>query len=273
MLRNALLSCLLLAGALLGSPSFAAGEPTLHEVYQAAAAGRFGEAQGMMDKVLRDHPNSGKAHYVEAQLLAKQGRYANAAAELATAERLAPGLPFAKPQAVEDLQRRLSAPRTAAPMLARAYGAPAALGSRIPLGLLLAGAAFIAALIYFARTLARRAGPMSAPAGGTAYGAGSGAPLQPNGPGGVAAPKGSTTGGVGSGILGGLASGAALGAGMVAGEALMHRLAGGNPLQGGQSFIPSSGDWDAAPDDMGGSDFGMSDSSSWDDGSGGGDWN
>ncbi len=267
MFKNALLSCILLAGALLAGPALAAGEPTMHEVYQAAAAGRFDEAQGMMDKVLRDHPNSGKAHYVEAQLLAKQGRNANAAAELATAERLAPGLPFAKPQAVEDLQRRLSAARTATPTLARAYGAPAGLGSRIPLGMLLAGAAFIAALIYFVRTLTRRNGPTLASAGGT------GAPLQPYGSGGGAAPMGSTAGGVGSGILGGLATGAALGAGMVAGEALMHRLTGGNQLQGGQSFIPSSSDWDAAPDDMGGSDFGLSDSSSWDDSSGGGDWN
>jgi uncharacterized protein len=261
---------MLLAGALLAGPSFAAGEPTMHEVYQAAAAGHFGEAQGMMDKVLRDHPNSGKAHYVEAELLAKQSSYANAAAELATAERLAPGLPFAKPQAVQDLQRRIAAPRTATSTLARAYTAPAGLGSRIPLGLLLAGAAFIAALIYFVRTLTRRSGTMLAPAGGAAYG---GAPLQPNGPGGVAAPAGSTAGGVGSGILGGLATGAALGAGMVAGEALMHRLTGGNQLQGGQGFIPGATDWDATPDDMGGSDFGMSDSSSWDDNSGGGDWN
>ncbi len=273
MLRNVLLSCMLLAGALLASASFAAGEPTMHEVYQAAAAGRFGEAQGMMDKVLRVHPNSGKAHYVEAELLAKQGSYANAATELATAERLAPGLPFAKPQAVQDLQRRIAAPGTATSTLARAYSAPAGLGSRIPLGMLLAGAALIAALIFFVRTLTRRSGAMSAPAGGAAYGTGTGAPLQPNAPGGVAAPVGSTAGGVGSGILGGLATGAALGAGMVAGEALMHRLTGGNQLQGGQGFIPGATDWDATPDDMGGSDFGLSDSSSWDDNSGGGDWN
>ena len=58
----------------------------------------------------------------------------------------------------------------------------------------------------------------------------------------------------------------------------MHRLTGGNAVQGGQLLPPASADWDAPPDTMGGSDFGVSDSSSWDDSSaggdfGGGDWN
>ena len=71
--------------------ALAATDPTMHQVYQAAEAGRFSEAQGMMDQVLRDHPNSAKAHFVEAELLAKQGRLADAAAELGSAQRLAPG--------------------------------------------------------------------------------------------------------------------------------------------------------------------------------------
>lgn len=55
----------------------------------------MGEAQRMMREVLQNHPNSGKAHYVEAELLAKEGSLAQAANELATAEKLSPGLPFA----------------------------------------------------------------------------------------------------------------------------------------------------------------------------------
>ena len=43
-------------------------------------------------KVLQDHPESGKAHFVEAELLAKQGRYASAEAELNNADRLAQGI-------------------------------------------------------------------------------------------------------------------------------------------------------------------------------------
>src|SRR2546425_12452525 len=41
-------------------PTFAAEDATMHQVYQAAEAGKFSEAQSMMDKVLRDHPNSAK---------------------------------------------------------------------------------------------------------------------------------------------------------------------------------------------------------------------
>ena len=55
------------------APAFAEEEATMHQVYLAAESGKFNEAQSMMDKVLRDHPNSAKAHFVEAELLAKQG--------------------------------------------------------------------------------------------------------------------------------------------------------------------------------------------------------
>ena len=41
----------------------------------------------MMDQVLRDPPNSAMAHFVMAELLAKEGRVSNARFELATAER------------------------------------------------------------------------------------------------------------------------------------------------------------------------------------------
>src|SRR6266581_5885929 len=102
-------SVVFLAVASFVAAGAAAQEPTLHQVYQAAQSGNFAEAQRMMDQVLRDHPNSAKAHYVEAELLAKQGHLANAEVELNTAERLAPGLPFASAQAVHELKSRIVA--------------------------------------------------------------------------------------------------------------------------------------------------------------------
>ena len=45
-----------------------AAEPSMQEVYQAAQSGNFKAAQSMMDQVLRDHPNSGKAHFVQAEI-------------------------------------------------------------------------------------------------------------------------------------------------------------------------------------------------------------
>jgi uncharacterized protein len=263
MFRTALLNCLLLLTGLVSSgAAFAGADPTMHQVYQAAEAGNFSEAQAMMDQVLRDHPNSGKAHYVEAQLLAKQGRIARAAAELDTAQRLAPGLPFASSDAVRSLQRRIASSPAATQRVPGSYGAQP--GSGFPTGLLLVGIALIAALVFFVRAMSRR----NAAAYGTGFGPGGA--MQPYGTGVV---PGSVGGGIGSGIVGGLATGAALGAGMAAGDALVHHFTDGGQAQAGQMFPAASTDWDTPQDDMGGSDFGISDNSSWDDNSGGGDWN
>ena len=89
------------------------------------------------------------------------------------------------------------------------------------------------------------------------------------------------TGGMGSGIMGNLATGAALGAGVVAGEALMHHFIDGDK----NNVIPEPPHHDTSPwnapsnisenDDMGGTDFGIADASSWDDdgaSDGGDDW-
>jgi uncharacterized protein len=90
------------------APAFAEEDATMHQVYLAAEAGKFDEAQSMMDKVLSDHPNSAKAHFVEAELLARQGLFSNAGVELNTAESLQPGLPFAKPQVLQNLRSRIA---------------------------------------------------------------------------------------------------------------------------------------------------------------------
>lgn len=279
MFRSALLSCMLLASVTFAGPSLAADEPTLHQVYQAADAGRLIEAQGMMDKVLRDHPNSAKAHFVEAELLVKQGHLANAQVELSKAELLAPGLPFAKPDAVENLKRHIAPARTATPATQAVQGSHAAqseIGNGIPWGLLLVVLGLIGATVFFARAMIRRNANVVTAGGAAAYGTGygPGTPLQPYGTGGMAAPMAPPAGGIGSGILGGLATGAALGAGMVAGQALMHHFTDGNRNESGLSPLPSSLGNEVMPNDMGGADFGIADSSSWDDSSSGGsDWN
>ena len=277
----------LLAGVLVSAAAMAA-DPSMHEVYQAAEAGRYIEAQAMMDQVLRDHPNSAKAHFVEAELLAKQGRGPAAQAELAIAERLEPGLPFAKAAAVQDLKARIAAPRTSVspPQLVAPLSAPPA-GSNVPWGMLLAGAAAIGAVVLFLRSRNRPAPlPMQSPAM-AGYGGPMGSSAQPAGmpgygvpgSGPMAAPQ---AGGMGSTLMGGLAAGAAAGVGMVAAEALMHRVMDGGHHDGtsrqADTYQNISDQQVAEPKyDMGGNDFGVADASSWDDGgsSGGGtdDWN
>ena len=101
---------LLFISLCISTSSFAESDITMHQVYLAAAAGKFTEAQSMMDKVLSEHPNSAKAHFVEAELLAKQGQLNKAASELNIAEALQPGLTFAKPQSVKELKHKIGAP-------------------------------------------------------------------------------------------------------------------------------------------------------------------
>lgn len=244
-------------------------DPTLHQVYQAADAGNYREAQTMMDQVLRDHPNSAKAHFVEAELLAKQGGIANARGELGKAERLDPALAFAKPGAIQELKAHIGTSR-ASPQSNFSSVAPPS--PNIPWGMILTILALIAAMFFFFRSRNRNlsaqgaSGPGYGPTGTPVYGTPGYGTMPP-----------SAASGMGSGILGGLATGAAMGAGMVAGEALMHRMMdGGHREDGYRQADPGFGPQAADPQyDMGGNDFGVSDTSSWDDAGGGGsdDWN
>ena len=262
-MKSRILVALSAFALLAAAPAFA--EPTLQQVYQAADSGHVREAQTMMDQVLREHPKSAKAHYVEAELLAKQGNLSGARSELATAEQLQPGLPFAKPDAVRELKDRIAGVN-AAPVQ-RVASAPA--HPSFPWGLVFVGALLIAAIVFFMRRARAGVGPTVIPAQNGPYGG--------YGSGPYAAPMGSgpMPGGMGSGIMGNLATGAAVGAGIVAGEALMHRvLDGGHPSEVREppaALSPDSAWNNASNYDMGGNDFGVDDTSSWDDG-GGSDW-
>jgi hypothetical protein len=272
MFRRVFIAVSLVAGMSLCSISAFAADPGIEQVYAAANAGHLDQAQQMMRQVLHDHPGSGKAHFVEAELLAKQGDLSGARNELTTAERIDPGLPFAKPNAVQELKSLLAndTPRNMVPYVGTTH-------SRFPFGLiamLLVGGCIVA---YLVRRRSQAVIVQGA-TGGSSFGYGgyqAGAGSYGNG----TAPVG-PSGGLGSGIVGGLATGAAMGAGVVAGEALMHRLMDGNHTAQPLSAPIPSGSWDDMQPreqnyDMGGNDFGLNDDTSWDDASssgGGDDW-
>ena len=170
------LAVAVLLGAALGAGlgAMAQAEPTLKQIYDAAQAGRLEQAQTMIQQVLVLHPKSAKAHFVQAELAARQGQIARAREALAEAEKLAPGLPFAKPEAVQSLRAALVAqPATAvkpgamaqapqaAPFAVSTAPAPAS-SSQIGLGIALGGAA-IALAIYLVR---RKPAPAPAPKAG-----------------------------------------------------------------------------------------------------------
>jgi len=261
-------SIITLALLLLAAPAFAEDDPTMHQVYLAAEAGKFNEAQSMMDKVLHDHPNSAKAHFVEAELLAKQGMFSSAGVELNTAERLQPGLPFAKPEAVKSLKSRISSVSNGAVQPSTGgQSIPSTVKDWMPAILLLLGIGLIIVLIGFMSRRNSNTLPANSYAGN-----GPGSNIPPVGANGAGSAMGQpATGGVGSGIMGNLATGAALGAGVVAGEALMHHFIDGDK----NNVIPEPPHHDTSPwstpgsasenNDMGGTDFGIADASSWND--------
>ena len=243
----------------------AAADPTVHQIYEAAQAGHFDQAQQMMDQVLKDHPKSAKAHYVQAELYAKEGKTALARTELAQAETFDPGLTHENPRSVQALKSQLGlAPRaTQSPHVIGMTSAPAA--PHFPWGTVLVLVLAVGALWMLFR---RRSGYAQYPAGAPATAGGPGY----GGPGGYGGygPGGPAGGGIGSGIAGGLASGLAVGAGVVAGEELAHHFLDGGRREG-TVLPPAEGDWQQSSNsDMGGTDFGVNDSGSWDDSSGGG---
>ncbi len=237
-----------------------AAEPTMDEVYAAARSGHLAEARSMMQEVVSQHPNSAKAHYVNSEVLARSGDIEAARNELAVAEKLEPGLPFAKPQAVQELRQQLATGRSGGAPMSHESGGTIPWGWIIGLG----GLALLLVIMLARRQSQQNAAmlygqpPGNYPQAGMPMG---GQPMAP-------------MGGGGSGLMGTLATGAALGAGMVAGEALAHRLVDG-PERGAMDRPqgPMGGN-DMGNSDMGGQDFGVSDSGSWDSGGGdsGSDW-
>ncbi|NGZ86367.1 tetratricopeptide repeat protein [Duganella aceris] len=300
----------LLAGAMaLAAPVFAA-EPTVKEVYAAAQAGNYVEAQAMMDQVLKAHPNSASAHFVEAELLAKQGKFKAAEVSLAKAEELAPGLPKVNPTSVAKLRTLLAEgqkpradysqrqPARSSNGGGYANNAGTSAGGGIPWGtILIVGGGLLGFIWLATRFMQRRAQQSGGGFDPAGYNAGAPQPGYPPGgypqqggfpqqgypqPG-YGQPQGS---GMGSRIMGGLATGAALGAGLVAGEAIARQFTGGshgdssgNHDQPRNDIVYDNPDELLRRDDMGGNNFGVSDGG-WDDsgggggdsGGGGGDW-
>lgn len=242
-------------------------DPTMHQIYQAAEAGHLDQAQQMMDQVLRDHPRSGKAHYVQAELYAKEGKTSLARSELAQAEQFDPGLTHENPASVRALRAQLGL----APSLGMrsAAGAESPVAAHFPwLTVLILGTAIGGLWLLFRRRSANTPG----------YPSSAGVPTGPAVSGYGTAPGPGPGGGLGSGIVGGLASGLAVGAGVVAGEELArHFLDGGRG--DGADILPQAHAAEAARSednaDLGGSDFGVNDNSGWDDAGdtgGGDDW-
>ena len=304
-----LLAKLLAVAALMAAGlglAMAQAEPTMNQIYQAAQAGKLDQAQVMVQQVLISHPNSAKAHYVQAELFARQGLASRGRDALVLADKLAPGLPFAKPEAVLALRAQLAStpglPAVREPAN-KAFGAlepaaPAAPSSfPLGLGLALGGAAIAVAILLLRKKTSQVPASPAAYAGASGmgnpgtmgsglsgpqtFGAAAGAAPGYGQAGYGQPPYGQPAGsGIGSKVAGGLAAGLAVGAGVMAAQAIGRSFSGNNEQHPAHLNDNASSGGQMLPGnaDLGGQNFGINDTSSWDDAGGssdaggGGDW-
>ena len=211
--------------------------PSSNDVQAAVKAGDFPKAETMMQEVVAAKPQSAKAHYLYAEILAHDAKFSDAAAQARQAREIDPALSFTndpqKFRSFEQLLQREQAPAAvpqAAPQVApqaRVNMAPAVLpqaqSSGIPGWVWVGGIALVAFLIF--RAVSRRAlannmaGGGYAPQGG-GYGMQPGMPQPGYGPG-----YGPSYGAAPGGGL--LRTGLAAGAG-VAGGMLLEKMLEGN---------------------------------------------
>ena len=255
--------------------AYAQAEPSLKQIYDTAQSGKVAEAQVMVQQVLTLHPKSAKAHFVQAELFARQGNAPRAREALAEADKLAPGLPFANATAVSALREQLAVKAAVAPSrqalddtVKAAAPAPASSSFPLGLGLALGGAAIGAAILFSRRKSA--AVPVSSPSAygnapanfnpnpGMGGGMGSGlSGPQTFGAGNAPAPNygnpaygqpvpsaGGGMSGMGGRLAGGLATGLAVGAGVMAAQAIGNSFAHRN--EGGHTDKPADKAGDTA---------------------------
>lgn len=261
----------LAAAFALGAAPALATEPTIADIRAEAQSGDISGALAKMSQVLKDHPGSAKAHYVEAELLARNHDFVGARGELAKVQSIDPGFKGITGHSLGELQAQLNGTRAETRVPTAVVTTPSIPWTPI----IIIGLVVLA----FLAMLRRRPAANYAPGAGAAYPAQPGVTGMGPGPAPGYAPGygggmmgGGMGAGMGGGMLGGLARGAAMGAGFAAGERVIDDVFGGG--HGGQGGF-AGGDAGPVNPDMGGDNFGIEDSGSWDDsggGSGDGGW-
>ena len=257
------------AAALLLTSNVVFAEATLPEVYKAVQSGQLAKADAMMKEVLQNHPNSAKAHYVAAELYAKEGKLEAARNHFIKAQNLAPGLPFAQAESVQKLQVQLAGTAVSS---ASSDAGPTSIFSN-PLFWGLIAILVIGVMMVMKRRKAEAVQVYNAPSAGYpgTPGGPAGYPGGPGGPGGPTYPGAPAAGGMGSGLMGSLATGAALGAGMYAGQALASNLMGGHDNGHSNANTNPNLNQVGGPASLD-PNFGVRDAGSWDDASSGSSW-
>ncbi|MET0519383.1 MAG: tetratricopeptide repeat protein [Burkholderiaceae bacterium] len=110
--------------------------PSLQQVETEVQQGRYGQAESMMREVVQAKPESAKAHYIYAEVLAHNANFTQAAQEVRQAKQLDPDIKFTDPgkfRAFEQLlQREQKAAAGAAGGAAQRVATEISSGSSLP---------------------------------------------------------------------------------------------------------------------------------------------
>ncbi len=254
------------ASALFLLAPVAMAEPSVPQVIQSIQSGQFDQAQKQLSEVMAAHPNSAQATYLESRLLAKEGKWNEAAAALQHAKTLDPSLSFVQSKALHGYEKQLQQHVRKNGTAATAGGqSHSRLGSALAwfLGLiaLIAGISWIMRRRRQRQAMAYQQMPMGFGNPGGFPGQGGYGPQGPYGPAGN--PGG---GGIGSGLASGIATGVGIGAGMAAGNALAGSLFGHHEENAANANDDQLGLTDTSwgGDDSSSGDFGLGgDDDSW----------
>ena len=115
----------LLVGALALLSAMAFALPTPKDIEQAVQNGNYQQAETLVREVLREKPESAKAHYELGEILARQARLPEAHKELVRAQEIDPALKFTnKPEKFRDLFERTGAPGAGVTVSSGLHSAP-----------------------------------------------------------------------------------------------------------------------------------------------------
>lgn len=280
-----LLLCLgLLAALWMGA---AQAEPTVKDVQAATQRGDYAEAEKLVREVITAKPDSARAQYVLAEILAHERKFNEAAEHVQRARSLDPAIKFADPakfSAFEQLLQReqATAAKSTTPVPAVVSAAPPqraapverSSGGGVPVWLLIVGAGIFIWLAM--RWMRSRTAAQTQPAMAGGYSPGG------YGPGGYGVPQQPMSGG-GPGLMGvGLGVAGGVAAGMLA-EKLLHEGHDDRSIPrdrdvGGNGLVPGSFDNGAnsAADELSRRDVDFGSGDGWtgggDAGGGGGDF-
>ena len=210
--------------------------PSVNDVQAAIKAGDYPKAETQIQEVIAAKPQNARAHYFYAEMLAHDGKFAEAAAQARQARELDPALSFEKdPEKFRsferELQRAQAGPTAGTQVVPQAAPArvnmapavpPQAPSSGIPGWVWIVGLAVVAFLIF--RAVSRRAIANNMAGGGYAPQGGGYAPQG----GGYGVQPGMPQPGYGTAPGGGLLRTGLAAAGGVAGGMLLEKMLEGN---------------------------------------------